>query len=116
MTVAAPPSDALSQALSNLSDHLRALMDDVACVERAVAALQSSPSAPAPRDLVDLQRIDMVQQTLDDLAALTALMAQGDTSPDTVSYALKLAATRALVAPEDVVATNGAAAGEIDLF
>ena len=101
-------------ALRNVSTHLSALTKDVAQIEMAISSLHDEDVNLDDEALVNLQRIDLVLQTLHDLATLTRLMAHGDATPDRVAQALKLAATQALVADMGSYSENEP--GDFDLF
>ena len=108
-------SDGVSrEALRNLSEHLKGLTRDVMRIEQAITTFRNAGSEMEPQTLVDLQRIDLVLQTLDDLSTLTGLMANGSATADRVAQSLKLAATRALVTAGDRAAETDH--GELDLF
>ncbi|MEL6620812.1 MAG: hypothetical protein AAFP16_18195 [Pseudomonadota bacterium] len=114
MTVEHDSGGVSKEVLWNLSEHLKGLTEDVTRIEQAITSFRDADTAVEPQALVDLQRIDLVLQTLHDLATLTGLMANGSATADKVAQSLKLAATRALVSEAGNAADSEP--GHLDLF
>jgi len=104
----ADPSNA--QILKNLSDRLQHLAEDTAQVGKSVSELIGllSTSLP-PAAIRDLQKLDSMQQSLLDLAHLSAALAEPHEQRSQGLEHLKMRATRTLLdaKPNDQSVTQG---------
>lgn len=124
MTV--PPQVALTAEalLSRLSDHLDGLAADVHRVEQVVSG-HATTARPTASAIVQLQSLDHLRQSLEDLSLLTLFLARPDSdgrsglsNPACIRDRLRLGCTRALFdAPLPVTEQPSLAqSGDIDLF
>lgn len=82
----------------NIANHLVRLANDVAKVGAAVSELaHTMPAALTPDAILDLQKLDSVQQSLHDVALLSAAMALTGNDRARALADLKLSDTRILL-------------------
>lgn len=127
MTAAPEAASALTAEalLARLSDHLDGLASEVHRVEQVVGT-QASAARPAPSGaIVQLQSLDHLRQSLEDLSMLTLFLARSDETgipglqnPGRIRCRMRLGSTRALFDKFDQSSISAAPpnTGEIDLF
>lgn len=105
----------ISVVLANMSDHLKDLADDVAQIAGAVSDVTTNASdTPSANAIQNLQKIDALMQSLNDLSTLCNVMSAPNSELEAASCNLKLATTKALLMPDSM--QNSAIVGAVDLF
>jgi hypothetical protein len=123
VTVPLPPLE-LSELLSRLSQHLDTLSGEVHAVEHGLGAELGRDVHRPTRTITQLQSLDYLRQSLEDLALLAHVLGSeqsraGPRPPDLSAAArrLRLQSTRALLQPDQAVpAPFAERQGEVDLF
>ena len=99
----------------NIANHLVRLANDVAKVGTAVSELtHTMPAALTPDAILDLQKLDSVQQSLHDVALLSAAMALTGNDRARALADIKLSDTRILL--EDAVPDASLHSRSVELF
>ena len=101
--------------LNNIADRLLELASDTAQIVKSVSCLTAALNESLSSSTIhDLQKLDNLQQSLCDLARLSAALAGPDEFRDEAIGLLKLTATRTLV--QQNVDENRSTQGSVDLF
>ena len=105
----------LRRVLRNMADHLTKLAGEVTDVSEVVSAMLTIGSpTPTETDIRELQKMDRLEQSLDDLARLSHGLATDGLGLQDMLTSLRLSATQRILQDTDTV--PDAKAGHVELF
>ena len=128
MSASVEPANAerLSAVMHRLSVHLDKLADHTDAVEHAIGKQLCTKAPPQAAAITQLQSLDYLRQSLEDMAMLTLLLSQAEgigTVPleiiDAINTELNLSDTKALICSQTEPGAHVpefAKSGELDLF
>lgn len=101
MQVSDAPDAQTRSALSRMSDVLGAMTGQMSDVSQLVSDLTTRTQAQlTPEQMTQLQSIDRICQSLQDLEAISKALASGRDAQSALEVRLQLAETRAILMPE----------------
>ena len=104
--------------LARMSDRLDALADDIHQIEQTIGGDIDGTQAKSFQVIRRLQRLDLVRQSLEDLALLSLTLSRdpgADLDCGTISK-LRLDVTRTLLRPDTATRSSAVTVGDVDLF
>ncbi|WP_299369538.1 hypothetical protein [uncultured Tateyamaria sp.] len=105
----------IRRVLRNMADHLSELAGEVTDVSEVVSAMLTiGSSAPSETDIRELQKMDRLEQSLDDLARLSHGLATDGLGLQDMLTSLRLSATQRIL--QDTTAVPDTQAGHVELF
>lgn len=124
MSVAGEMSESVSALNIRLSSYLDKLASQVFDLEQNIGSAVWSSNAPAPETITNVQLLDYLRQSLEDLAMLTLLLGRSDqletvfVELNSISESLKLDTTKSVLRGMPVVEFGSKVddRDEVDLF